>query len=133
MRYQGFIMMKLRKKPIIVENLKEAIEKKEQTISLFDLFWRYSTPILLANYNYYDFMVRHTKYIPDTTTNEDMGWIGNVHLNHRPLIQKILKGDEKGVFMWQGGKKVETGAEERYIQTFMVFYDMLRNAATPTK
>jgi len=122
-RYFGFIYTRIRRKPIIAENLQECIKSGEKTISLFDLFFHYTTPILIANDEYYEIPLHHTAYIKDTTTREGKSWIGNAHVNFRPIEKKIVNPNEKNVFVWKGSKQLNS-AHDRYMRTWGTFYDM---------
>lgn len=121
-RYYGYIYTSLRRKPIVAENLQEHIEAGEKVISVFDLFFRYSTPILMANPEYYEIPLKHSSYVQDTTTREGLGWIGNAHINHRPVPKIIVNEGEKNVFMWRGPMPV-TPIQEKYLRTWGVYYD----------
>ena len=125
MRFWGFIMIKIRRKPIVAENLLESMQKKEDYISLFDLFWRYSTPILLANYDDYVFPIRSTRFIPDTTTREGMAWLGFVTLNHRQLPKKVVRKNDRNIFMWQG-KPTADPSESDYIGYWSNYYETMK-------
>jgi len=124
-RYYGYIYAKLRRKPIIAENLQQSIKNGDKTISVFDLFFKYSTPILVANDEFYEIPIRHSVYVKDTTTSEGMGWIGNVHLNHRPLEKKLWVPGEKNIFLWRGTKAVNS-EEDRYLRTWGAYYEDFR-------
>ncbi len=71
-RFLGFIKLKIRKKNINYENLM----KDGKYISLFDLYFHYSSPLLLVNDVFYDFRIINTN-------NYDTS--GFVKLNHRPI------------------------------------------------
>ena len=126
MRFWGFIMIKIRRKPIIAENLLEGMNRKEDYISLFDLFFRYSTPILLANYDDYVFPIKGHRFIPDTTTREGMAWLGFVTLNHRPLPRKVVGKNDKHIFMWQS-KSERDPSERDYIGYWINFYENMKH------
>lgn len=121
-RYYGYIYVRIRRKPIIAENLLAALQNGEKTISLFDLYFRYSTPILIANDEYYEIPLKHQSYVKDTTTREGISWLGNAHINHRSIDKKLVKPGERNIFMWTGPKTI-TPSHERYLKTWGVYYD----------
>ena len=99
----------------------EHIKHKEKLISLFDLFFRYTTPILISNDEFYEIPLKQHGYTKDTTTREGLGWIGNAHINHRPLEKKIATGKERNIFTWKGPEKV-THQHEKYLRTWGDYY-----------
>lgn len=106
-RFFGFIYIKLRKMPMIVENLKPGLE----WISLFDLYMHYHSPLPYINEDFFEFKINSQKF----------GWLGNVTLNHRKVSKIYLKGDEKNVFFWRGSKPINH-PEIRYISVWDNFY-----------
>ena len=108
-RFFGFIYIKLRKMPIITENLKPGVE----WISLFDLYIRYNSPLPYINEDFYEFKVKPRK----------SQWLGNVTLNHRKIQKINLKGGEKNVFFWRGSQPMNF-PESRYISVWENFYNI---------
>ena len=123
-RFYGFIYIKIRNKPIIAENLEEHIKNNQNYISVFDLFFRYTTPILLANDEYYEIPLKHEGYITDTTTKEGIGWLGNVILNHRPIKEMFVDNGEKNVFFWRGSNSYAP-TENLYIRAWSNHYNSM--------
>jgi len=121
-KFFGFMYVKIHRKPIAVENLKACLDNNEKYISVYDLFFNYSTPILLANNQFFEIPLKHESYIPDTTTKEFCGWIGNATLNHRSLKDKVVENGKKNAFFWRGSSE-PTNRESRYIHTWGNHYD----------
>jgi hypothetical protein len=123
-RFYGYIFFKIRRKPINVENLKAYMDAGEEYIPLFDLFFKYHTPILVANPEYYEIPIEHDGNRFETT-KEGFTWTGNVHINHRNIRKVFVNNDEKNVFMWRGNKN-KSESELLYIKSWSYHYDIYK-------
>ncbi|KAL4439612.1 hypothetical protein ABPG74_004014 [Tetrahymena malaccensis] len=120
MRYKGFVYFRHRAKPIVLNDLENI--PNNQTLSLFEIFHRYYSPIPEVFDEYYEYRLSHGGYIEDTTTLENSSWIGNVTFNHRNINKLLIKGDEKNIFMWRG-KSPDDPQEARYIKVWDTIYN----------
>lgn len=91
---------------MIVEKL-----KSETTwISIFDLYFKYRSPLPASHDDFYEFKVE-----------AEVGWLGNVTLNHRKIPKVFLQGNEKNIFMWRGSSDFKW-QESLYKQIWENFY-----------
>jgi hypothetical protein len=95
----------------------ENIDEKEEWISLFDLYFRYHSPLPFVHCDYFDFPVRLNRTYPENKKDFAL-WVGNVHMNHKPLPKIYLNGGEKNAFFWKG----TTLNNQKELEYMMIWY-----------
>jgi hypothetical protein len=123
--FLGFLYFRIRQKPIIAENLLEHIKLGEKNITLFDLFFKYTTPILVANPDYYEFPVTHDIMRPELRSGNGPIWVGNVRVNHRTLNPYYINKPLKHINRCSLALKSEM-KEHEFFHTWYNFYNMRR-------
>lgn len=121
--FLGFLYFRIRPKPIIAENLLEHIKLGEKHITLFDLFFRYTTPILVANPDYYEIPVTHDIMRPELKSGNGPIWVGNVRINHRTLNPYYINKQTQSINRCSVALKSEM-KEHEFFHTWFNFYNM---------
>jgi hypothetical protein len=104
MRYWGPIYFKIRGNlPMKTGWVEEYKKSGKRYVSLFDLYFNYSSALPYTHPKFYDFFVVNRENIIDTSVNKGITYGGEVHLNHRDIEKKILRGDEKVILMINEG------------------------------
>jgi|JI6StandDraft_1071083.scaffolds.fasta_scaffold02457_2 hypothetical protein len=73
----------------------------EEWISLFDLYFKYYSPLLVKKSDYYEYTSYYGGGKRDKPSDD---FLGSVHLNHRSIPNIFLRPEDKNAFMWVGGK-----------------------------
>lgn len=110
-RYYGYIELRIRDKPVRLQALEESPGKN---VSLFDLFFPYSTPLHIVHDVFYDFMLFSKDH------RELQGW---VRFNHRNLpMVSITSAEQKNVFMWHADNSLLNTKETTYKELWHQYY-----------
>eukprot|EP01017_Pseudomicrothorax_dubius_P036207 TRINITY_DN5164_c0_g2_i1.p1 TRINITY_DN5164_c0_g2~~TRINITY_DN5164_c0_g2_i1.p1 ORF type:complete len:174 (+),score=19.39 TRINITY_DN5164_c0_g2_i1:13-534(+) len=118
-QYFGFNMIKIRKKPMIA-----AFDNDEAWVSLFDLYFRYTTPLTIRFPEFYEFPVKFYANTEGRTTENSGIWLGKAYLNHRSITPLKLKGNEKHVRIHTHFRESNTfNSVFRYSQAWGNYYE----------